>query len=95
MNGIVREVTIGDCRLIQGDCLEVMPGLGPVDAVVTDPPYGIGITRSNRLSISRGLGGGTWDDAPAKVSHILKMRLPSIIWGGNYFDLPPTRCVLA
>jgi len=41
MSAIVREVTIGDCRLIQGDCLEVMPLLGKVDAVVTDPPYGI------------------------------------------------------
>ena len=40
MNGIVREVTIGDCRLVQGDCLEVMPGLGPVDMVMCDPPYG-------------------------------------------------------
>jgi site-specific DNA-methyltransferase (adenine-specific) len=40
MTGIVREVTIGDCRLIQGDCLEVMPGLGPVDCALTDPPYG-------------------------------------------------------
>jgi len=40
MTGIVREVTIGDCRLIQGDCLEVMPGLGSVDMVCTDPPYG-------------------------------------------------------
>ena len=39
---IVREVTIGNCRLIQGDCLEVMPLLGEFDAVVTDPPYGIG-----------------------------------------------------
>jgi DNA modification methylase len=38
---IVRDVTIGNCRLIQGDCLEVMPLLGKVDAVVTDPPYGI------------------------------------------------------
>ena len=39
---IVKELQIGDCRLILGDCLEVMPGLGKVDAVVTDPPYGIG-----------------------------------------------------
>ena len=39
-NPIIREVTIGQCRLIQGDCLEVMPLLGKVDAVVTDPPYG-------------------------------------------------------
>lgn len=38
---IVREERIGDCRLIQGDCLDVMKELGPVDAVVTDPPYGI------------------------------------------------------
>jgi DNA modification methylase len=39
---IQREETIGDCRLILGDCLEVMPTLGRFDACVTDPPYGIG-----------------------------------------------------
>lgn len=39
---IIREEQIGDCRLILGDCLEVMPLLGKVDAVVTDSPYGIG-----------------------------------------------------
>lgn len=35
------EVTIGDCRLILGDCLEVLPTLGNADAVITDPPYEI------------------------------------------------------
>lgn len=30
---------IGDCTLYQGDCLEILPTLGKVDAVVTDPPY--------------------------------------------------------
>lgn len=42
MSAIVREVTIGDCRLIQGDCLEVMPllGKGSIDMIWTDPPYG-------------------------------------------------------
>ena len=39
MSGIIREVTIGNCRLIQGDCLEVMPGLGVVDHIMADPPY--------------------------------------------------------
>lgn len=38
---IKREVVIGDCRLLLGDCLEILPALGGVDAVVTDPPYGI------------------------------------------------------
>ena len=33
------EVTIGECRLILGDCREVLPLLPPVDCVITDPPY--------------------------------------------------------
>ena len=38
----MREVTIRDCRLICGDCREVLPGLsaGSVDCIVSDPPYG-------------------------------------------------------
>ena len=40
---MIREEIIGDCRLILGDCLEILPTLGQVDAVVTDPPYGIGV----------------------------------------------------
>jgi DNA modification methylase len=34
-----KHVKIGDCDLYLGDCLEVMPALGKVDAVVTSPPY--------------------------------------------------------
>lgn len=89
---IKKEVVINDCRLILGDCLEVMPLLGKVDAVVTDPPYGIGITKSNRLAVSRGLGGKNWDNEAPDLSGL--PRVPSIIWGGNYFDLPPTRAPL-
>ena len=94
---IIREEIIGDCRLILGDCLEVLPTLDRVDAVVTDPPYGIGITKSNRLAVSRGLGGKTWDDAPIDSAAVALLRSKAdtqIIWGGNYFDLPPTRAPL-
>jgi hypothetical protein len=35
-------VIIGDCTLYFGDCRDILPTLGKVDAVVTDPPYGIG-----------------------------------------------------
>jgi len=35
----MRVEKIGDCTLYNGDCMEVMAGLGRVDAVVTDPPY--------------------------------------------------------
>jgi site-specific DNA-methyltransferase (adenine-specific) len=39
MNAIIREERIGDCRLILGDCLEVMPSISAVDMVCTSPPY--------------------------------------------------------
>lgn len=42
---IWREEIIGDCRLILGDCLEVLPTLGKVaDAAFTSPPYNMGVS---------------------------------------------------
>ena len=35
-----RVEVIGDCTLYLGDCRDILPTLGPVDAVVTSPPYG-------------------------------------------------------
>ena len=90
----MRVETIGDATLYLGDCREILPTLGKVDAVVTDPPYGIGITKSNRLAVSRGLGGKSWDDEAADMAWLLPMNVPSIVWGGNYFPLPPTRSML-
>ena len=39
MNAIKKDVTIGNCRLILGDCLSVMPLLGKVGHVISDPPF--------------------------------------------------------
>jgi DNA modification methylase len=102
VSGIVREEVIGDCRLLLGDCLEILPTLGPVDAVVTDPPYGLG-------DLWQGGGGGgkktswafnpaearSWDrEAPPFVSELPAISKECIVWGGNYFALPPSRCWL-
>lgn len=43
----VRTEVIGDCTLYQGDCLEVMPALGKADALIWDPPWGIGFSEYN------------------------------------------------
>lgn len=43
-NPIKREVVIGDCRLLLGDCREIIPLLGKFDAVITSPPYNLGNT---------------------------------------------------
>ena len=90
-------VIIGDCTLYQADCRDVLPLLDKVDAVITDPPYGIGINKSNRLSVSRGHGGENWDDAPPDsetISAIVGAGETAILWGGNYFGLPAARCFL-
>lgn len=38
----MKPVIIGDATLYLGDCAEILPLIGKVDAVITDPPYGIG-----------------------------------------------------
>ena len=93
---ILREERIGDCRLILGDCLQVMPLLGRVDAVVTDPPYGIGADKGNAQSSIRDnpkWAAKSWDSSRPSDSHfaaILRAAPQTIIWGGNYFaDLLP------
>ena len=96
----MREERIGDCRLILGDCLEVMPTLGKVDAVVTDPPYGIGyshgggggkLAKSTRLHHMPIIG----DDRQFDPTPWIKQA--AILWGGNHFagSLPASQAWLA
>lgn len=77
-----------------GDCREIVPTLGEFDLLLTDPPYGIGINKSSRLSVSRGFGGETWDDEAPDITSFLPVASKRIVWGGNYFPLAPTRCFL-
>lgn len=94
-----REEVIGDCRLILGDCLDVLPTLGPVDAVVTDPPYGIGehggACRTRKRTGYAKHEKKDWDRArpdQAVFDAILTCSREQIIWGGNYFaDILPPR----
>ena len=89
---------IGDATLYLADCMEVLPTLDKVDAVITDPPYGLG----------KKMKGGTWGakdhnsgflkwDIFAEqkwIDQIIKLNTPSIIFGGNYYFVPPSRCWL-
>lgn len=95
----MRTETIGEATLYLGDCLEILPTLGRVDAVVTDPPYGIDYGKSGSFSASHGWGQGrenvAWDvERPGRFlfDAMLAISKEQIIWGGNYFTdyLPPT-----
>jgi len=98
----MRVETIGDATLMLGDCREILPTLGRVDAVVTDPPYGIGIAKRGTLGTARlapvqDYGKSDWDNSPpdAEIFRILlAMSRSQIVFGGNFFDLPPSSCWL-
>lgn len=81
-----------------GDCREIAPGLAPVDAIVTDPPYGIAEIwkggssdgwETARLDGNR----SQWDSAPPSNEFLRTLcnGKPSILWGGNYFEMPASR----
>ena len=94
---MVRAETIGNATLYLGDCLEIMPLLPKVDAVVTDPPYGIG--KDGQAKTTGGHGGRKsheflgWDGTrpdKAVFDLMLSVSTTQVIWGGNYFaDLLP------
>jgi len=89
---------IGAATLHLGDCRDVLPTLGKVDAVVTDPPYGLA-TGVNKCggSKSRAWPVQEWDATIAQeaVNLCTVAAEKVIIWGGNYYSLPPTRCWFA
>ena len=80
--------------IYHGDCREILLTLGPVDLVLTDPPYGIGVTRMTLGNGNRQVfrGSEAWDDSTPDLSWVISSGLPAIVWGGNYFQLPPSRC---
>ena len=58
------KITIGNATLYLGDCRDILPTLGPVDAVVTDPPYGIGFEYLN------------YDDSADNLSDLIAVFMP-------------------
>jgi site-specific DNA-methyltransferase (adenine-specific) len=58
---------IGNATLYRADCFDVLPSLAEIDAVVTDPPYGIGFTYR------------TYDDAPEKYDDLMTRLVPELV----------------
>jgi len=97
----------GGITIYHGDCREILPTLPPVDLVLTDPPYGIGTDLEmhkkggqqygKAAAPNRQYANTNWDtSAPPRwlLEMIISRSRYAIIFGGNYFDLGPARCVL-
>ena len=101
MNPEIAKVLNGesDGCIVCGDCLEIMADMpdGCVDAVVTDPPYGIkhlmqGGGWAHNMEYIK--DGAEWDAHPIdaeRLSAAISKGTNSVVWGGNYFTLPPQR----
>ena len=99
-----RQEIIGDCRLILGDCREVLKTLGKVDAVVTDPPYGVNYAGSATKEKKKdGIGYASFDDTPEAIEAIcvpavraaVALARSSIVTPGNAnaFKYDPPRAL--
>ena len=78
--------------------MEAMAGFddNKFDLAIVDPPYGIGYENGGQYFNKS--QGKKWDkQTPDKIyfNELFRVSKEQIIWGGNYFNLPPTRCVLA
>jgi len=83
------------------DCLPAMRKMvdNQYDLAIVDPPYGIGDKfkggETGKMNFNEVVRKG-WDNVPNKeyFNQLFRISKNQIIWGGNYFDLPPTRCYL-
>lgn len=81
-------------------CMDCMDGMKEFpdkyfDIAVVDPPYGINIEKSGRLKKYN--TDRVWDSETPDKSYfeeLFRISRNQIIWGGNYFSLPPTKCFL-
>ena len=73
------------------------------DLAIVDPPYGIknkivvgGLTKKRKSKFHMNKDSVNWDNLPSKeyFNQLFRVSKNQIIWGSNYFDLPPTRCNL-
>jgi site-specific DNA-methyltransferase (adenine-specific)/modification methylase len=99
---MVEPVIIGNATLYLGDCRDILPTLGKVDAVVSDWPYGIGEAAGKNasrsaLAVAKDYGDDKWDDNPIDAELVALTRAAgrwNILFGGNYYECPPTSCWL-
>ncbi len=84
-------------ELLHMDCMEYMASLpdNAFELAIVDPPYGIGVNQMRMGSRQTVLPDTRqWDNEVPSPEYFIELRRVSqnqIVWGGNYFTLPPSR----
>lgn len=84
--------------IYHGDCREIVPQLGRFDLLLTDPPYGAGYASNPVVGKGKTKSNHerqTWDNSRPDLKFLINISSTSIVWGGNYFELPSRRRWLA
>ena len=82
------------------DCMELMKRTPDkyYQLAIVDIPYGLGdkLTQGGTWANKYKKGDASWDVLPTKeyFNELFRVSENQIIWGGNYAELPPTRCFL-
>jgi len=83
---VSRVETIGDATLYLGDCRDILPTLGKVDAVVTDPPYGIDYsTKALKNLGAKQFSKIHGDESAPDLSFLFALSKPTLLFGANNF----------
>ena len=88
--------------IFNADCKEVLPFLGSSDLLLTDPPYGLGsklVAGESDKQWGKNFGSQhEWDIQTSPnwlLNQCVSKVVSAIVWGGNYYSLPPARCWLS
>jgi len=84
--------------IYHGDCREILPTLGQVDLVLTDPPYGIGFpAQPTKWQRRNGHMPVEWDNhtADSALAQAMECGDDQVVWGGQYYSLGFARTWLA
>ena len=92
-------VVMATINLHFGDSLAAMRAMPDqcYDLAIVDPPYGIKRAGHDKTHGWKFFEKKSWDNEippPEYFAELRRVSKQQIIWGGNYFDLPPTRCIL-
>lgn len=90
----MRKEIIGNHTLYLGDCMDILPQISRVDAVITDPPYGLNKRLCGKMMYSKEAVEWDYLIEDELINSILRLSKNIIIWGGNNYKLPITRCWL-